>query len=116
MAYFVLISILIIGYYCILIITWKNAWNNIPLINHSVNPPAINLSIIIPVRNEEKNIEQVLISLLNQQYPKHLFEIIISDDYSNDNTIAIAKDFFERHLAIRGNILQANPLEKSSKK
>jgi chlorobactene glucosyltransferase len=42
------------------------------------------VSILVPARNEEKNIENCLRSLLAQDYP--FFEIIVLDDQSTDNT------------------------------
>jgi len=47
------------------------------------------LSVIIPVRNEEENIENCLISLLRQTYPR--FEIIAIDDNSNDKTLELMR-------------------------
>ena len=58
------------------------------------------LSVIVPVRNEKANMEQLLNSLSNQNYPKHLIEIIISDDHSTDDTVIIAHRFFEKLLKI----------------
>lgn len=48
------------------------------------------VSIIVPVRNEEKYIERCLLSLLSQDYPQ--FELIVIDDNSSDNTLKIMKD------------------------
>lgn len=45
------------------------------------------VSVIIPARNEEKNIAHILDDLANQSY-KNL-EIIVADDDSSDNTAAI---------------------------
>ncbi len=53
----------------------------------------IKFSIIIPARNEEKNIGLLLNSLLNQNYQKDLFEIIVVDDHSTDHTAQVVKDF-----------------------
>ena len=50
-------------------------------------------SIIIPVYNQEKNIEELIKSLLNQNYPKSLFEIIAVDNASTDKSKAIMKKF-----------------------
>lgn len=44
------------------------------------------ISIIVPVRNEEKHISRILDNLLTQQYAA--FEIIIVDDHSEDQTEA----------------------------
>jgi len=44
------------------------------------------VSVIIPARNEEKNIGACLTSILAQDYPAHLFDIVVCDDFSEDNT------------------------------
>lgn len=48
------------------------------------------VSIIIPVRNEEKFIERCILSILAQDYP--CFELIVVDDHSTDRTLRIIKD------------------------
>lgn len=55
------------------------------------------LSVIIPARNEEQNISKTLHAILAQNYPSHLFEVIIIDDHSTDNTAAIVKQFSQKH-------------------
>lgn len=49
------------------------------------------VSIIIPAKNEEKNIGKLLESLKKQVYPN--FEIIVVDDQSTDNTSKIAERY-----------------------
>lgn len=48
------------------------------------------ISIIVPARNEEENIEACVNSLLDQEYPQSRFEIIIVDDHSDDRTAEIS--------------------------
>ena len=50
------------------------------------------ISILIAARNEERNIETCLKSILNQIYPSHLLEIIVVDDHSEDKTFELAKN------------------------
>ncbi len=50
-------------------------------------------SIIVAARNEEENIEGLIKSLIEQDYPKNKFEIIIIDDHSEDRTAEIIKSF-----------------------
>lgn len=47
------------------------------------------VSIIIPARNEEKNLPRLLDSLAQQTYPIH--EVIVADDDSSDQTSAISQ-------------------------
>lgn len=46
-------------------------------------------SIIIPFRNEAENLASLLGSIAKLNYPKDLFEVILVDDESEDNSIAI---------------------------
>ena len=48
-------------------------------------------SIIIPVYNSEKYIENALFSTINQSFQN--FEIIIINDYTNDKTTSIIQNF-----------------------
>jgi chlorobactene glucosyltransferase len=48
------------------------------------------VSIIVPARNEQDNIERCILSLLAQDYPS--FEVIIVDDKSTDKTLRIVQD------------------------
>ena len=51
------------------------------------------VSVIIPVRNESLNILNLLQNLATQSYPQNLLEVLIVDDYSEDNTAALVKNF-----------------------
>ena len=52
------------------------------------------LSIIVPARNEEQNIENCIRSLLTQNYPN--FEVIAVDDNSTDKTLEILMNIKEK--------------------
>src|ERR671921_2973822 len=52
------------------------------------------VSVIVPARNEQDNIERCILSLLAQDYPS--FEVIVVDDNSTDNTLRIVKDIKSR--------------------
>jgi cellulose synthase/poly-beta-1,6-N-acetylglucosamine synthase-like glycosyltransferase len=43
-------------------------------------------SIIIPARNEAENIDQYLPSVMEQEYPTDLFDVIVINDHSTDDT------------------------------
>ena len=51
------------------------------------------VSVIVPAYNAEKNINNLIESLLNLDYPKELLEIIIVDNNSDDRTIEIVKQY-----------------------
>jgi len=53
------------------------------------------VSILVPARNEEKNIAQCVLSLLAQDYPS--FELLILDDESIDNTRVILQEIANKN-------------------
>lgn len=60
------------------------------------------LSIVVVVRNEEKNIESSLKRLVGQTYPGDRYEIIVVDGMSNDGTRDIVKELIRtQHRKIR---------------
>ncbi len=66
------------------------------------------VSVLIPARDEEKNISRCLDSLLSQTYTS--YEIIVLDDQSSDRTWQIIKSYQEAHprliRAVRGKPLR----------
>ncbi len=69
------------GYY---LVYWSHTPTYIPA---SVDIPSHGVSIVIVAHNEAKNIHGCIQSILNQKYLAALFEIIIVDDHSSDETI-----------------------------
>lgn len=60
------------------------------------------ISVIIAARNEQKHIGNLLQSLIDQDYPKELFEILVINDNSDDRTEEIAFEYKKKspHLFI----------------
>jgi len=84
--------------YSILILYYWQSWKSIPWYIPYNRTPSIKISIIIPARNEEDNIGELLRALQEQTYPKELFEIIVVDDHSTDKTTEIVSNFPEIKL------------------
>lgn len=78
------------------------------------NYPAISnndlpfVSVLIPARNEEHNISQIVNSLLQQDYPS--YEVIVLNDNSEDNTGKILSEIKLIHPELK--IINGKPLEK----
>jgi len=67
------------------------------------------VSVCVPARDEERDLEACLTSLLNQDYPN--FEVIVVDDNSTDNTPGIIQSLQKRHanlVAVQGAALPAD--------
>lgn len=63
--------------------------------------PRISFTVIIPARNEEEQIEKCVRSALAQNYPDHLYEVIVADDYSTDNTALIMQSLQKKFPNLR---------------
>ncbi|MBK8952492.1 MAG: glycosyltransferase [Chitinophagaceae bacterium] len=79
--------------YARLIVYYTRAWKMIALYKTNSTNPTTTISVIIPARNEEANIGALLQSLQQQNYPQHLFEVIVVNDHSTDNTAEIVRQF-----------------------
>ena len=79
--------------YSWLIIYYWLAWKSIPDFIPPVSPQQTKISVIIPARNEEGNIGQLLQALQEQTYPSASFEVIVVDDHSTDGTVNVVKQF-----------------------
>ena len=62
--------------------------------------PSTKISVIIPARNEEEYIGRCLDSIINQSYPKHLFEVLVVDDHSTDNTASIINAYAAQNVKL----------------
>lgn len=56
-------------------------------------PAGQGISVVIPVRNEEGNIRQLLSDLAGQDHPADQLEILVVDDHSEDGTMEAARSF-----------------------
>lgn len=113
----VFISILFILAYAILLLYFKAGWNKTPELklikDHS---PTTKVSIIIPARNEEKNIGALLQNITAQIYPVALTEIIVIDDHSTDQTSAIVRKFSNVKLITLSDFTEGKVLNAYKKK
>lgn len=82
--------------------------------------PSTFFSVIIPARNEEEHIGACLEMVLTQNYPPYLFEVIVADDYSTDNTTGIIQtiqqQFSNLHLIQLEKLLHQKQLNSYKKK
>ena len=54
--------------------------------NSQIDRSDYKLSVVIAVRNEEKNILRLIKNLKSQDYDNNLYDVIIIDDHSEDNS------------------------------
>lgn len=101
--------------YGLLIRSFKRSWEQLPTSSTANSIPSTafpTVSVIIPARNEEENIGQLLRALELQDFPREKLEIVVIDDHSEDQTAAIASSF----LSVRVLPLREDGLNSYKKK
>ncbi|AOS84558.1 glycosyl hydrolase [Chlorobaculum limnaeum] len=66
------------------------------------------VSLLVPARNEELNIEACVASLLEQRYPD--FEVIVLDDHSSDGTLDVLRRIAATPSGAKLRIIEGRPL------
>ncbi len=64
-----------------------------------ITPKRIPISVIVCAKNEEENVANFIPLLAEQNYPD--FEIVLIDDASSDNTLALFEDFEKQYSNVR---------------
>src|SRR5690242_4161593 len=59
------------------------------------------VSIVVPCRNEAEYIEQMLDSMLANEYPRDRLEVLIVDGISDDGTREVIAEYAKRHPEIQ---------------
>jgi cellulose synthase/poly-beta-1,6-N-acetylglucosamine synthase-like glycosyltransferase len=111
--FWLLITLILLLLYAALILFYWRAWNKLSYYSVELTDDYRFLSVIIPARNEEKDITALLTALSEQTYPTAFFEIIVIDDYSIDSTAQQVKTFNLPNIVL---IQPDTPSEFSSKK
>ena len=83
--------ILVIPYFVIILAIYKGLKRLEPF--EPEKPSSKFVSVLIPCYNEQENLPYILSDLAAQHYSNNLFEIIIIDDNSDDNTYNVASSF-----------------------
>ncbi|GHA43116.1 glycosyl transferase [Salinimicrobium marinum] len=78
--------------------------------------PSIRFSIVVPYRNEAENLPGLFDALINLNYPKDLFEIILVNDASEDTSEEVCEKFRNVHPNLNIKLLNSERLSGSPKK
>lgn len=108
--------VLITLFYVILIGSLLIGWRKIPEFQIKHLAPKIRFSIIIPFRNEAKNLPFLLNSLAKLNYPTSKYEILLVNDASEDTSVQICSDFQNSHPEIQMSIFENQRSSNSPKK
>ncbi len=101
MTWLLLIPLILTGYYICLMRRYLRFWQQIPIWEIPVSfQPTTKVTVIIPARNEAENIVACLNSVCQQNFPTKLYEVLLVDDHSTDQTGEIAAALNYSHLKI----------------
>ena len=92
-----IISICLAIAYFLLQLLFYYQWRQTETITNTENSVNTSVAIIIPARNEAQNISNLLDAILQQDFPKELIEIIVVDDCSEDETLAIVQQKLQQN-------------------
>ena len=110
----VLLVVLLI--YVVFILQLILGFNKVKSFEKSELTPKTAFTIVVPFRNEAKNLPRLLQSFSQLNYPIHLIQIVMVDDFSKDNSTQIYNQWRMIHEAVDTTLLENMILSSSPKK
>jgi len=99
--YIIVVALIVILLYAFFNIGVIIGWLRLPLTKiEKQNTKYLKFSILIPIRNEENHILDILRDIENQIYDKHSYEIIVIDDSSQDKSYQLVKQLYIKNLTL----------------
>lgn len=95
-----LFTFLIIGLYILFNFSVIIGWFRLPKFTPKNDFKKLSFSILIPMRNESRDIESLLNDIISQKYPNEQFEIIVIDDHSEDDSLELVQSLNIPNLKI----------------
>lgn len=88
--------------YIVLLVYYRAGWTTIPRFHNTPGslPPSTFITVLVPARNEEKNLPVLLNSLKAQDYPDHQIEVLVIDDFSTDGTAGLVRSFGKENIML----------------
>ena len=111
-----IIAFVVLGIYVVFILQLIIGFDKVKSFVKTDEKPKTKFSIIVPFRNEEKNLSKLLKSISNLNYPKDLFEIIMVDDFSTDASERVYIKWRMENGLIETTLLENLRLSNSPKK
>ncbi len=100
-------------FFCMMALLY--GFKKLPIFSEVASQPSTHFTIIIPFRNEAKNLPNLLSSIEKLNYPSEFFEIIFVNDASEDDSEAIILAAIDRNdISIK--LIQNKRISNSPKK
>lgn len=110
------ILFVVVALYVVCIGQLASGFSKVKAFERSPATPKTTFSIIVPFRNEAKNLPQLLESVSRLNYPDDLFELILVDDFSKDDSQRVYINWRVRNGHIETTLLENLRLSGSPKK
>ena len=110
----VLLVILLV--YIVFIIQLILGFNKVKSFKIKDLAPKTAFTIVVPFRNEEKNLGKLLESISKLNYPISLIQIVMVDDFSKDNSTQVYNQWRIHHQTVDTTLLENLLLSNSPKK
>ncbi|MDG1728308.1 MAG: glycosyltransferase [Algibacter sp.] len=120
----ILISLTITIIYLLLVGSFIFGFDKVSIFKLKDIPAKTKFSVVIPFRNEAENLPDLLDTIATLNYPKHLFEIILVDDASVDDSVEIIQkvldskqggfDFDKPEIVVISNERKTNSPKKDA--
>lgn len=111
-----IILYLILAIYVCLIAQLILGFDKVKSFERTNTAPNTKFSILVPFRNEAKNLPNLLNSISKLNYPRELFELILIDDFSTDSSERIYINWRMQNGLIETTLLENLRLSNSPKK
>jgi cellulose synthase/poly-beta-1,6-N-acetylglucosamine synthase-like glycosyltransferase len=111
-----LILLLILLVYIVTMAQLIAGFDKIKTFHSKAIPPKTFFAIVIPFRNESANLPILFESIKNLNYPKELFEIILIDDFSEDDSVRQVYNWRMENGVFQTTLLENIRLSGSPKK
>lgn len=114
-----LLCILILIIYVVLIGSLSYGFDKIEPFNLQNLEPQTKFTVVIPFRNEAKNLSELLTSITNLNYPSSHFEVILVNDESSDDSHDLINIFLQKQQNIQAEnifVIQNKRSSNSPKK
>lgn len=102
--------------YVIFIVQLCLGFRNVKTFESPNLSPKTAFTIVVPFRNEEKNLPKLLQSFSRLNYPIELVQIIMVDDFSKDQSVKVYNNWRMAHDAVDTTLLENLILSRSPKK
>lgn len=110
-----IISFFLTILYAGLLLFFKKGWHSLPDFTFQEVSPKTKVSILIAARNEAAQIHLTIKDILAQTYSSNLYELIIVDDHSTDDTAQIIERY-KPHGVKLIRLNESQPLNSYKKK